>query len=563
MKGYKTLTRVITGILLFVIVLSSPVEAVAAIKEATVFRDAEWNYVAETTLKGGDGWLQSMCATEDYIVCLENASSETDDPDTLVAFYRNPYDENGNPVEQYSVAKYVTETDYEHGNGMTYNPVTDEIAIVGATPLHEENRGVVYLVDPHTLQLKRKVKVSNMRISAIGYSADLNQYVLLPGKGSRYFFATADSELNLTDTIFEATDEDGSTFQDLCVSGDYIIILPVKTSDPILQVYSLSEQRLLGTYDLYIPVDESYVEPESISELGPGQIIVANALMDPSRIAFYITNVEPAFKVTTDVENGTVTSSQKKLDQGSSFTVSYKPDTDYELNSLLVDGEEKDIKVYPSGYTFDNIQEDHTLKAVFTEIPKFMITTSVENGTIHPSSEVRRDKDLTISYWPDQHYEIDTLTIDGELVSTKGHEESYTFADVQEEHSIAVSFKKIPHFTVSTEVVNGTITDTDNEVYRDTYYTVAYRPKREDYEIAHIYIDGKEVDDLNIGTNGNKYTFENIQKGHSIKVVYQWKYLPAIILGYAWAVMWLMILVSIQRTRNKKKIARKRERQEE
>lgn len=80
MKGYKTLTRVITGILLFVIVLSSPVEAVAAIKEATVFRDAEWNYVAETTLKGGDGWLQSMCATEDYIVCLENASSETDDP---------------------------------------------------------------------------------------------------------------------------------------------------------------------------------------------------------------------------------------------------------------------------------------------------------------------------------------------------------------------------------------------------------------------------------------------------------------------------------------------------
>src|SRR5699024_4701285 len=144
---------------------------------------------------------------------------------------------------------------YEHGNGMTYNPVTDEIAIVGATPLHEENRGVVYLVDPHTLQLKRKVKVSNMRISAIGYSADLNQYVLLLGKGSRYFFATADSELNLTDTIFEATDEDGSTFQDLCVSGDYIIILPVKTSDPILQVYSLSEQRLLGTYDLYIPVD--------------------------------------------------------------------------------------------------------------------------------------------------------------------------------------------------------------------------------------------------------------------------------------------------------------------
>lgn len=70
---------------------------------------------------------------------------------------KNDYDEHGNPVERYSVAKQVTEMDYEHGNGMTYNPNTNEILIVGSTPLSPENQGYVYIVDADTLKFKKKV----------------------------------------------------------------------------------------------------------------------------------------------------------------------------------------------------------------------------------------------------------------------------------------------------------------------------------------------------------------------------------------------------------------------
>lgn len=99
-----------------------------------------------------------MCHRQ-YIVCLVNASKKTTEPDTLIAFYRNTTDADGNPVEQYSYAFSVTETDYEHGNGMTYNPNTQEIAIAGLFTNDPSNAGAVFIVDANTLHFKRKVQV--------------------------------------------------------------------------------------------------------------------------------------------------------------------------------------------------------------------------------------------------------------------------------------------------------------------------------------------------------------------------------------------------------------------
>ena len=150
----------------------------AAIKDETVFKDVQWNLIGETPVLQDQGWVQSMCTTDDYIICLENASNKKSDPDTLIAFYKNDYDENGNPVEQYSVAKYVTEMDYEHGNGMTYNPNTNELMIVGSTPLNPENQGYVYIVDAETLKFKKKVHVTNHNLLGIAYDREQNQYII-------------------------------------------------------------------------------------------------------------------------------------------------------------------------------------------------------------------------------------------------------------------------------------------------------------------------------------------------------------------------------------------------
>ena len=47
----------------------------AAIKDETVFKDVQWNLIGETPVLQDQGWVQSMCTTDDYIICLENASN--------------------------------------------------------------------------------------------------------------------------------------------------------------------------------------------------------------------------------------------------------------------------------------------------------------------------------------------------------------------------------------------------------------------------------------------------------------------------------------------------------
>ena len=85
-------------------------EVKGAIKESDVFLDANWTYAGETSVFQATGWLQAVCATDDYIICLENYDNSKTDPDTLIAFYKNPYDENGNPVPVCGMSMGMTST---------------------------------------------------------------------------------------------------------------------------------------------------------------------------------------------------------------------------------------------------------------------------------------------------------------------------------------------------------------------------------------------------------------------------------------------------------------------
>lgn len=141
--------------LFFTVLLIFP-ETVSAALKTSELETVPWNMVTESSIINEKGWLQSMCATDQYIVCLVNASKKTTEPDTLIAFYRNNTDADGNPVEQYSYAFSVTETDYEHGNGMTYNPNTQEIAIAGLFTNDPSNTGAVFTWTPIRSTLKEK-----------------------------------------------------------------------------------------------------------------------------------------------------------------------------------------------------------------------------------------------------------------------------------------------------------------------------------------------------------------------------------------------------------------------
>lgn len=568
LKG-KKMRMLAAWLLVFAVMLTGPVDTGAKIKEVTALENPQWTMVGQAGVTAEEGWLQSMCVTEHYIVCFENTSNKDDEPDTLLAFYKNDYDENGNPVERYSLAKMVTERDYEHGNGMTYNRNTNEIIIAPSMPRNKKNMGIIYKVDADTLMYKETVQVadSSLRVAAVDYDAENRQYVLLEGdRDNNYKFVFTDEAFQELDSFGVIGEEQGIVCQDFTMSGDYMLAITTPQEElggvSGLLVFSKSQRSQLAYYRLHMD-GVGVQEAESIAEVSPGHILVAVAIRDPRSIGFFETELQAVFKVTTSVENGDVTGGHDELDEGSDYTVTYTPDEDYELSALSIDGVEQDIAAYPTSYTFENLSSDHTLDVKFKEIPKFDITTSVTNGTIDDTLTVRRDKDGRINYRPREHYEMDQILIDGTPVENpQEYPEGYDFVNVQGPHQIEVRFKEIPSYEIKTQVVNGTITKTQPKVYRGEKFRVEYTPL-EDYELSYIEIDGKwrqKIPERML----DRYIFRKVKGPHEIKVVYQWKYMPYLLFGGMWVlalicgIIYGFYVLYTERRRKREEMIRKR-----
>lgn len=550
--------RLLLSLLILAVLLFQGALPVFATVKSSALAVTPWTEITETSIIDTSGQLQSMCATDQYIVCLVNANKYTTEPDTLIAYYRNDTDANGNPVEKYSYAFHVTETDYEHGNGMCYNPNTQEIAIAGLFTNNPDNAGAVFIVDANTLQFKRKVQVGNgsMNYFGIDYVPETDQYVLMANRIADYAFCFTDSEFNITDILNLHLSYSRSSFQDFIVCGDSIISIPYMQREGymnILDVYSISLEQRVGSYYLTLPGHDAFdVEPEGICELEPGHFLISSIVKDTTNFKIYEVYLPLVYSVITSAENGTVTESEPELEAGSSYTVSYGCEDGYRLKTLLVDGQEEDITAYPSEYTFTDIQSDHSLQAVFEEIPLYTVTTSVEGGMIEEDLTGKEHEDLTVRFTPLDHYELSSVTVDGAPIDIQRTGTSYTFTDLTADHTLDVIFSPIPAYTIHTEVTNGTLEESDATVYRGDSYTTTAAPNKY-YTLVQSVIDGK----LSFSSilNGN-VTLENINADHTIELVYA----PLWIFALAGLLLLLLLLFLTLRIRAYRRRKRHRKR---
>jgi hypothetical protein len=152
--------------------------------------------------------------------------------------------------------------------------------------------------------------------------------------------------------------------------------------------------------------------------------------------------------------NGTITpSGDVNVNYGAnqSFTISANPG--HHLDSVVVDGENRGVIF---GYTFTNVQANHTIKAyigVNPTIPTYVISASTgSNGSIFPSGNITVDEGESqlFTITPDPHYHIDSLYVDGLLVTTTSN---YSFMDIHANHTIRATFS-IDTYTLSI-TING------------------------------------------------------------------------------------------------------------
>lgn len=90
------------------------------------------------------------------------------------------------------------------------------------------------------------------------------------------------------------------------------------------------------------------------------------------------------------------------------------------------------------------------------------VLVSVGNGgSANPEGSVSVEDNgaITIGFTPDEGYEIKTVTVDGQDI---GQKTSYTLSNIREDHTIMVTFDKIPEPSPSPEPTDGMLPDPAN-----------------------------------------------------------------------------------------------------
>ncbi len=132
------------------------------------------------------------------------------------------------------------------------------------------------------------------------------------------------------------------------------------------------------------------------------------------------------------------------ISHGNSMLYTITPDTNYQIDQVLIDGVNNPQAVENEIYVFINVAANHSIEVSFK--PKqYTISSSIdsENGTISPigDSLVSHDNNITYVFSANSGYKIDSLLVDGVNVPDSISGGSYTFCNVQADHSIVVSFK--------------------------------------------------------------------------------------------------------------------------
>ena len=374
-------------------VLWGPLNAYATVTNADAFNDIAWTEVFSDPLQNTKGVVQSMCATDDYIITIENASGSSTEPDTVSAYYKNTTDANGNPVTQYSLAKRVTDTDWEHGNGMAYE---------------------------NTLEKVNTIHISDSwNVLGIAYVEKSDQFVILTNVDGGYDLRLYDSSFSQY-TDFGTMQTDGAVnFQDICVTGDFVLLQPLGLKDGnYLRVFSMSERRIVANVKLsYTVSNVKTAEPEDIAEISPGVFLmsVTENHTDGSTVNhFYETVLKTGCSVTASATGGSVSlagttpegaqiTDFTDVEEGSTITVTFQPDAGNVISSLIINGQGEEVTEDESSYTISNITGNIVLSAGF-DLPDAETDagSAVTEGSLSmPDSEAAQTADSSTVSTPD------------------------------------------------------------------------------------------------------------------------------------------------------------------
>ena len=225
--------------------------------------------------------------------------------------------------------------------------------------------------------------------------------------------------------------------------------------------------------------------------------------------------VNPVYTIAaTAGAGGTVTPSGNvavPFGANQAFAIAANPG--YSIADVLVDGVSQGAI---TSYTFTNVQANHTISATFVQQTFTITPTAGANGSISPATPqvVPSGGSATFTITPSACYTIADVLVDGASV---GAVASYTFNNVQANHTIHATFVRLSYTIAASAGAGGTITPSGNvAVHCGANQAFAIAPGT-GYNIADVVVDG-----ISQGAVGS-YTFTNVQANHTISATFALK----------------------------------------
>ena len=498
------------AVVLFVCISAADVHAEITGDDA--FNNMEWEVVFDDDIQSAHGVIQSICCTDFYIITIENTSEDPNQPDTVSAYYKLPYDENGNEVEQYSLAKRVRDFDWEHGNGMTYNPRTHEIYVALYTALRPENAGCIFVMDPDTLSFKNSIKIADgYNILGIEYLADSDEYMIITNNSGGYSIKRLDSNFQLIDDFGPTNTSPGTNYQDFCVDGDYLLISPLTFGMGIgeyVNIFSISRRGIIQSA-YFNPGDlgAQYYEPESICETEPGVFLMpvtATGYDGDMHVYFYRTVMPYYF--TVEVSSQTVETEAPS--HSGNETLSYDPDT---MKTELPAGA-KAAAAAKSDVKAKTVTADSDGTAKTTD-------SSGSRGNVQTDSTGTKTKNIAATA------SVNAAAANENTAKAAAAEKSGSTDSSRNKSGLTASGNdnEVTALAAVMEDTGGSVTEGSTQVLRGTGYAINYTPNA-GYETASVFVNGEEID---LDEYPDRYVIDNIQENHSVDVTFAVKPTPA------------------------------------
>ncbi len=252
-----------------------------------------------------------------------------------------------------------------------------------------------------------------------------------------------------------------------------------------------------------------YIVVDGASKGAVTSYTVANVTADHTIKAYFIAIMYP---ITASAgPNGSITASAS-VAYGGSKTFSITPVAGYHVADVLVDGVSQGAV---TSYTFTNVTAVHTIDASFASNPPYQITaTAGSNGSISPSgiSTVFGGAGQSYTITPsDSSYRVRDVLIDGASV---GARTTYTFTNVQANHTISATFTLNVYTITSTAGVHGSISP-DGPTIVSPGFSQAYTILPDaGYQVLNVVVDGASKGAV------TSFTFSNVAADHTIDATF-------------------------------------------